>query len=388
MLRPKQARRSPVPARRQRQPYTFLVPRRNRKIADTVRGMEMDDPTRLVPAPRPMPLFPTNGGMSSNGGVGAVEFAGTLEQYFEALVATLTLHPAVKYHLAAGTSHARTAKVLGIRKASVSEIAQTPFRPLDAAYGLAVDPWTLGRQLWRGTGNLVEAVGHVLEWDAKELADSAAVTEHAEQYGITSLSDELLAYQGTYARVHLAGAASWEDQRYLPTAERRVILAGGTEHDLSSARNEVTNLLETPVVPEVPNRLHDAVRRYHRASRGKPWEAQLFQKRHDRETFEHTLYGRLRPTTPDASTDPRVLARDVLLYNYGDARVCVDPEVNDAPDGPHNTWGNREKVLRDFAETLGVRWDKYQTFSPEQRDPEEVADEITAALKDYQSKTP
>ena len=159
-----------------------------------------------------------------------------------------------------------------------------------------------------------------------------------------------------------------------------------TDDDLRSAEASIIELVKTPIVPEVPNHTYDAVqfhpiadRRSPIADRGKPWLAARFDARTTREAAELKQYGCLRPTLPDDSLDPRALARDIIVYSFGDARALAS---NTHPGTGWND-SSRERTLKKFAAELGVRWDQWQTFSPEQRDPEDVEREVTAALTTY-----
>ncbi|MDV8009037.1 hypothetical protein [Rhodococcus sp. IEGM 1318] len=69
-------------------------------------------------------------------------------------------------------------------------------------------------------------------------------------------------------------------------------------------------------------------------------------------TDELKRYGRLRPTLSDNSLDPRVLARDIVIYNFGDARVLLS---NTDPVTGTDFGLRRESILKDFAtQTLKV----------------------------------
>ena len=312
----------------------------------------------------------------------------TAESYdstFAALTAMLAMNPIVKQLLAAGLTHAHVARTVHLRKQQVGIIARTPFHPLPLATALSVDAWSLGASLWGRKESFDQAVNHALEWDSELLAETAPVGDHAAEYGIVSYDDEISAYQCAYARCHSSGPYTprAEDLRDLRVGALRATVAGATDDDLRSAEASIIELVKTSIVPEIPNHTYDAVRRYPIADRGKPWLAARFDARAAREAAELRQYGCLRPTLPDDSLDPRVLARDIIVYNFGDARVLT------SNTNPETGWNgsSRERTLKEFADELGVRWDQWQTFSPEKRDPDDVEREVTAALTAYLAHT-
>ncbi|MFA3899475.1 MULTISPECIES: hypothetical protein [Rhodococcus] len=306
-----------------------------------------------------------------------------LDTSFAALTDMLTVNPTVKQLLAAGLTHARVARTVQLRKQQVGIIARTPFHASPFAQSVAVDPWKLGGQLWGGTETFTRAVNHALEWDIEHLDDIAPVRQHAAEYGINTLEEELGAYQCAYARCqsvhpHTPRISDVHDKRI---AALRCGVLGATENDLRDAETSILDLIDTPLVPEIPNHIYTAAHGRIRADQGHPWEQALFEAREAREADELKNYGRLRPTIADDSLDPRILARDIKLFNFGDQRVNL---IETTPaTGPHRGQ-RRENILRDFAlDTLHVSWDQHQTISPTNRPPEDIEREIAHALGKY-----
>ena len=303
-----------------------------------------------------------------------------LDTTFAALTSMLTVNPLVKRLLASGLTHARVARVVQIRKQQVGVIARTPFHPSQFTRSLAVDPWKLGSTLWRGSEAFTRAVNHALEWDIEHLADIAPARNHAAEYGITTLTEELFTYQCAYARCQSAHPhmPRPEDARDKRIAELRCGVLGATENVLHDAETSILDLLRTPLVPEIPNHIYSTVNNHPGFDRGLPWEQALFDAREAREADELKNYGRLRPTLPDDSLDPRILARDIKLFNFGDQRVDLIETTPAA--GPYRGMA-RESILRDFAlNTLKVSWDQQQTHAPTNRAPEDIEREIAHAL--------
>ncbi|MDJ0004866.1 hypothetical protein QM616_19255 [Rhodococcus fascians] len=301
---------------------------------------------------------------------------------FDELVKMLVLNPTVKQLLAAGYTHAQVARTMHIRKQQVGEVSRTPFHPVGLARTLhSIDVWALAHSLWQESEQRLKlAIDAAFEWDATRLTDVAQPAQNLEQYRIGCVADELDTYSCAFARCEVARPYTprQEDLDAARVGALRATAAGATEVDLRAREDEMLEFLRTPVVSEVPDFLY---RHPHRHSamfdHGKPWEKKKFEERATREQDEMKRYGTLLPTLPDDSTDPRVLARDILLFNFGDLRV-LDHHMDADPLDER-----RARVLERFAGELGVRWDQWQTFSPENRPAEEVEREIRQALDTY-----
>ncbi|QII03903.1 hypothetical protein BH92_27980 (plasmid) [Rhodococcoides fascians A21d2] len=319
--------------------------------------------------------------------VSTVRMAGSAKPISDAYVATfkelvemLVLNPTVKQLLAAGFTHAQTARTMRIRKQQVGVLARTPFHPVTMANKLhSIDVWALAQSLWDDSeGRLQLAIDAAFEWDATQLTDIALPQGHPEQYRIGSVADEVDTYGCAFARCEAARPYTprQEDVDAARVGALRARAAGATELDLRACEDDMLEFLRTPVVSEVPDFLY---RHPHRHSamfdHGKPWEKRKFEERAEREQDEMKRYGTLLPTLPDDSTDPRVLARDILLFNFGDLRV-LDHHLDADPLDE-----SRARVLEKFAGELGVRWDQWQTFGPENRPAEDVESEIRQALE-------
>jgi hypothetical protein len=300
---------------------------------------------------------------------------------FEQLVEMLVLNPTVKQLLAAGYTHAQVARTVHIRKQQVGRHARTVFHPVTLADGLhSIDVWALALSLWGDSEQRLQlAIDTAFEWDATRLADVAPPEQNPEQYRIGSVADELDTYGCAFARCEAARPYTprQEDSNAARIDALRARAAGASELDLSDREDEILGLLRTPVVPEVPDFLfrNRHLRYTNTTSNSQPW-AVKYEQRHVREHTEMKRYGQLLPTLPDDSNDPRVLARDLVLLNLGDARVVSLPSSDTAP------FESRSRVLERFAGVLGVRLDESQTYA-EGKTVSEVESEILGALDKY-----
>lgn len=304
---------------------------------------------------------------------------------YRELIDMLVLNPTVKHLLLAGHSHASVARTVRIRKQRVAVLARTPFHPVQPAATLGVDPWHEAQSLWASDPQLLaRAIDAAFEWDATRLGDVAPVQDHLADYRLDDLEAEIERYQEAFARCDSRApyAAAEVDAAALRIATLRASAAGATETRLELARRDVLDMLATPIVRKVPNHL---VRSFGDGgpwfSTQNAWLAERYECTRNAELDEIRRYGRRRPIVDDAADDPRVLARDLILLNLGDARVL---SLGNTPEDPFN--GRYETTLRRFAGAIGVDVDHNQTYSPQRRSPEEVESEVEAGLARYLTK--